>query len=110
MAQVIHALMAVAGAAVLFASSLGAPAAQAASGAVLSPGWTLVNPSGCTTGQANGVTYLYIYPTSGGYLWTNEPDLVASLMWLCTVGERFYVHSLTGSSWDNTYVSNDLDQ
>lgn len=111
MAQVNWVLLAAAGAAALFAaSSLVAPAADAASGASMLPvGWTLVEASGCVTGQTNGVTYLYIYPTTGGMLWTNEQDLVASISTFCAYGSYFYAFSANGSTWDNTYYTASLN-
>ncbi|MFO1152818.1 MAG: hypothetical protein U1E42_03995 [Rhodospirillales bacterium] len=101
---------AVASAIIAGASILGGNTANAASGAgSVATGWTLVTPSYCFQYQYSGVNYLYIYPTSGGYFWTSEPELIASFSELCAYGSLFYAYSSSGTSWDYTYYSPGLN-
>ncbi|MFO1129688.1 MAG: hypothetical protein U1E66_14780 [Rhodospirillales bacterium] len=92
------------------ASVLGSPTANAASGAgSVATGWTLVTPSYCFQYQYSGLNYLYIYPTSGGYFWTTEPELISSFAEYCGYGSLFYAYSSNGSNWDYTYYNPGLN-
>ena len=94
-----------AGAAVAVTSALVAPPADAASGVsgIPTQSWHLVRPSYCVQNLSNGSTTLYIYPQTGGYVWSTEQDVVGTLSAFCAVGVPFYVYSTDGSTWSSTY-------
>ncbi len=98
-------LRSLAGAAVAATVVTMSPVADAASGAGgLAAGWNLIQVSYCYQYPYNGYTILYVYPTTGGYLWTYEQDLVAATANFCANGNRFYVYSSTGSNWVASYL------
>lgn len=96
---------ALAGAVVVLAAVFAAPAADAASGVSGLPiqQWSLVRPSICFQHLFNGLTYLFIYPQSGGYIWSTEQDVVAATSGFCAYGDAFYVYTVDGVTWNYTY-------
>lgn len=65
----------------------------------LTNGWNLIEISVCYGGATDGADYLYIYPKSGGYLYTLDPLLVTVVSNFCVNGNAFYAY-LTGGSWN----------
>ena len=93
-----------AGAVVAGTIGLAAQMAYAASGVsgIPSGAWYFVQPSFCYQIPQSGFTYIYVYPTAGGFLWSTEQDIVASVSDFCANGNNFYVYSTDGSSWTYT--------
>ena len=69
----------------------------------LADGWNVIEVSYCQSGAANGTDSLYIYPKSGGYLFTLDTVLINMIANFCANGNFFYAY-LTGGVWNGVIL------
>ena len=66
-------------------------------------GWNFIRVAGCYGLQANGVDYLYIYPTTGGYFFTFDSTTISAAAQFCANGNAFYIY-WTGTTWNGVLI------
>ena len=66
-------------------------------------GWNFIRPSNCLGGPAVGLDFVFVYPITGGTLFTTDSVTVSLLAPLCASGDGFYV-LLNGTTWTATSV------
>jgi hypothetical protein len=69
----------------------------------LTNGWNFIRAEQCAGGPVYGVDVLYVFPTSGGELFTTDSNTITLLAPLCASGDGFYVY-LNGTNWMGTSV------
>jgi hypothetical protein len=66
-------------------------------------GWNLIRVSACYAVSILGVDYLYVYPTTGGYLVTSDPIAVSAGAQFCANGNAFYAY-WDGALWNGVVM------
>jgi hypothetical protein len=64
----------------------------------LAQGWNFLRAYNCYGQNVNGVDYLQIFPTTGGFLETTDGVVIAAMAPLCASGDGFYAY-ISGNSW-----------
>lgn len=66
-------------------------------------GWNFIKPFNCLGGPVVGVDFVFVYPITGGTLFTTDAVTVSLIAPLCANGDGFYVY-LNGTDWIGTSV------
>jgi hypothetical protein len=66
-------------------------------------GWNFIHAANCAGGPVFGVDFVFVYPTTGGTLFTTDAVTVSLIAPLCANGDGFYVY-LNGTTWIGTSV------
>jgi hypothetical protein len=66
-------------------------------------GWNFIKAYNCYEYRFGGLDYLYITPTTGGFILTNDPTTITVVAPLCASGDGFYVY-LSGTIWNGVSV------
>jgi hypothetical protein len=69
----------------------------------LTNGWNFIHANNCGGGPAFGVDFVFVYPTTGGTLFTTDAVTVSLIAPLCASGQGFFVY-LNGTDWVATSV------
>jgi hypothetical protein len=66
-------------------------------------GWNLIRVAACYGVQISNIDYLYIYPTTGGYLLTSDLATVIAAAQFCANGNAFYIY-WDGAAWNGVVL------
>jgi len=66
-------------------------------------GWNFIRPLNCLEVPTASVDYLYVYPTTGGVLFTIDLTTITLIAPLCASGDGFYIY-WTGTGWTDVSV------
>jgi hypothetical protein len=66
-------------------------------------GWNFLRAYNCVGFESGGANYLYIYPTTGGLLFTMDAVSISLLAPLCASGDGFFIYN-TGTAWTQVSI------